>query len=195
MKKILLVAALFLTFTCFAADNRADNNFGLYVGVYDPIPGSAGLNLGWNITSFLRVSGGFSSYTNAEGGFFEDMSESIISGLFYIILLGLADYDDVREFFDTEDESVHKYVFSYAGGLNFFVPGWNLSPTVGVQVGSYSSKNNPFGLRNSESYVCYRTGLEWQTKVGLMLGVGYSYTPVLPAGLRNKYYAQLGWFF
>ncbi len=90
---------------------------------------------------------------------------------------------------------------SIGGGAKFFVPGWNLSPTVGINYTNLSvgmsgvsvSGLSVGGLSASGSVFYATFGLDWQTSYGLDIGAGYNFMFSPTTG--GLPYLNLGWFF
>ncbi len=64
-------------------------------------------------------------------------------------------------------------------GLKAFVPGWSLSPTVGVNVANTTSSSGPreiggFSPSGVQAHALF--GMDWQSSIGLNLAVGYANT-------------------
>jgi hypothetical protein len=66
---------------------------------------------------------------------------------------------------------------TFGVGGKLFVPGWALSPTVGLNWSIDNlSQNNTVdirGLRHGGNRLYGNVGLDWQTTIGLNLGIGY----------------------
>lgn len=74
------------------------------------------------------------------------------------------------------------------GSFNLFVPMWSLSPTAGFRY--------DFLLTTpSTSRMSVDLGLEWTTRVGLVVGGGVNYGLSGNGAARMITYATLGWFF
>ncbi len=148
----------------FDDGSRSMHRFGVYVSVLgDPFPSLWGINVGYNLESWMRLHAGYGSTSVGSG-----TSTLTVSSL--------------------------------GGGVHFFVPGWSLSPVVGVSItnltasvsGSVSGLSVN-GISSSGLFTYGSAGLEWQTYSGLTIGVGYNFG--LSGGLGGAPSASFGWYF
>lgn len=74
MKKSLLALALILTTTftnAYAGSSdasRSKHRLGFYLGIIDPFPSLLAVNLGYNVSSYLRLHGGYGNITATSAG-------------------------------------------------------------------------------------------------------------------------------
>lgn len=87
------------------------------------------------------------------------------------------------------------------GQLNFFIPSWAFSPTVGIgyaQVdvtvtGTALAAISIEGFSASESHMYWTAGLDWVAEIGFYFGAGLHGS--LKSGVGTGPYVNLGWFF
>ena len=77
---------------------------------------------------------------------------------------------------------------TYGAGVRFLVPGWNLSPVVGVSWATIATE----GFPNDDHHVYAVGGLEWQTDFGLNIGAGYERS--FDAKIGGLPYLNVGWY-
>lgn len=206
------MVALLHASTAFSAEgSRSSRRFGFYFdGHGDPAPSGVGFNIGYHLTSFMRLNagiGGYNDWLGENGGaaFSNHTFRPLFYGLSYSILWILTamfvapfggkitklKYDGFLE----RDYSPSRSSFSYGGGAKLFVPGWFFSPTVGVNWAHYTATNNPFGLTYaSKSHVYYNGGFDWQSPAGFDVAAGLNICPGLPKSACGGY-LNLGMFF
>jgi hypothetical protein len=81
-------------------------------------------------------------------------------------------------------------------GAKALVPGWNLSPAVGVHWATVSYTGNGLtvnGFNSSGSHVYTSFGIDYQAKGGFFGAMGYNYS--LKSEIGGNGYVSLGWFF
>lgn len=147
---------------------RMSNRAGAYIGILgDPFPTLLGVNLGYNVTDFMRVSVG--------GG---RVSASIGDGV---------------------GDGASASATTFGVGTRFFVPGWSISPTVGLGA-AYVAVSQSGGLsvsvqnfNSSGGHIYGNLGVDWQMKGGFNAGLGYNLS--FRSGIGGSPYLDLGWFF
>jgi hypothetical protein len=80
-------------------------------------------------------------------------------------------------------------------GLKGMVPGWNLTPTVGLHFAHVSHTGGGFavgGFTDSGAHVYTSFGFDWQTKAGFNLNGGYQLS--FKSGIGGGLYLGAGWF-
>jgi len=96
---------------------RSEKKLGAYLGILgDPAPTVVGVNVAYNVAEYLRVTAGYGEITRSSGSFDSNGSLSF-------------------------EESGKLSTFGL--GARAMVPGWNLTPVVGVSVG-YMSLSGTF---------------------------------------------------
>lgn len=197
--KYLFLFCLIFTFsqTTWAEESERGNHFfGINMGANNTPPGLFGLDLGFNFTDWIQLE--FGAGFNSQGlgeSVTDELATTMVTTVFYIITLTLVDWDDIRDFVKDEDETVVRTVFSWGGGFNFFYPGWNLSPLLGIGYAGWEAKNGAFDLAEKDQHFFYKVGVDWQTSTGFRLSAGLVHSPDLPQVIRNKAFAQVGYFF
>lgn len=93
--------------------------------------------------------------------------------------------------------SVSASATTVGAGARLFVPGWNLSPTLGLGAAAvlYTSDGAAIrvqGFDASGAHVYGSFGLDWQTASGFNLGLGYNIS--FRSGIGGLPYLNLGWF-
>lgn len=87
------------------------------------------------------------------------------------------------------------------GALNFYIPEWSFSPTVGLGFASVSvtatgtavSTAEVGGFSASASHMYITTGFDWNTHFGFYMGFGAHIS--MKSGVGALPYLNLGWFF
>ena len=155
MRSLLLVFIIVTSsLNAWSESHRAKRSFGFGLTLNDPLPAHYGLGLFYNINDFMQIefAAGFASQGLGDSAA-DEIGTTLTTAMFWIITLGLIDWEDIRDFVKDEDEAVVRTLFAWGGGLNFFVPGWSLTPMVGIGLGGWSANNSPFGLTDSGSHV------------------------------------------
>jgi hypothetical protein len=150
--------------------NRSANKLGIYLGVGEPAPTLAGVNVAYNVLDYLRLSAGYGKLT---------------------VTSGLAYNGNTGEL-STQESSIT----TMGVGARAFVPGWSLTPSAGVHFAHVSYTGNGLaahGFEESGSHVYSTLGLDWQAKSGFnaSLGVAHSFK----SDVGNSAYLTIGWFF
>lgn len=150
---------------------RSEKKLGAYLGVLgDPAPTAIGMNLAYNLTDFLRVSAGYGEVKS--------------SGLAYDSSTGSLSMEETGK------------LQTFGVGARAMMPGWNLSPVVGVSVG-YMSLSGAFtnvqGLTRSGINAYGTIGVDYQARSGFNLALGYNFP--LGNSMESNPYVNLGWFF
>ena len=185
----------FSTSSSFAESLRTEDNFGAMFTVNDPIPGKYGLKLGFNAWDFVRFETGGGIESNAGDGIASEIGTNMTTAMFWIMTLGLIDWEEIHDFVSDDDQAVIKTVFSWSLGATFLVPEWSLSPAVGIHYGGFEATNGALDLPDSDNHVFYKIGVDWQSPIGFQIGAGWSIAPELPQALKNKAYINFGYFF
>jgi hypothetical protein len=75
------------------------------------------------------------------------------------------------------------------------MPGWSLSPTLGVHYAHVISEGLTYAGFGSTGggHVSLSLGADYQSRSGFNAGLGYSLS--LRSGVPGSMYANLGWFF
>ena len=174
--------------------SRIERRAGVTFGVNDPSPAMYGFNIHYNFTDYMQLQFGAGFGTDGVSeSVVEEISTSLVTAMFYVMTLTLIEWDKIRDFVKDEDETLVKTIFTWGGGLNFFVPGWNISPMAGVAYAGWEAKNSPFGLSNRDRHVFYKLGVDWQTAIGIRLSAGWAHSPDLPESIRDRAFANLGY--
>lgn len=79
--------------------------------------------------------------------------------------------------------------FTYGGGARLLMPGWNLTPVVGLSWATIVTE----GFPNDDHHVYAVLGLEWQTSYGLNLAAGYEQS--FNSQIGGLPYLTVGWYF
>ena len=196
MKSLLTFTLLFLISTqSLAESSREQKRFGAWWGVNDPAPGAVGVNFGYNLNSFSRVHLGAGIQSNAGEAFADEVGTNMMAALGYILTLGQVDWDELKEFFSDEDKEQTQTATSWGGGVSFFWPDWNLSPTVGINLAQFEATNGALNLKRRGTHVYYKAGVDWQMEKGFLLGAGWLHAPSLPNPIADRFYFNIGWFF
>lgn len=177
------------------ASVREDKNFGLYLGLGTPMHGGAGAGLLINATDWFRITGEISYQTNETDKVMEHFGSSMMAAMFWIILLGQTDYDDIYNFLNPEDPDFQRQsVLSSAAGIELLWPsGAEWAPMIGASSARYSQENNFRDLtEETGTYVIYKLGLDFQSKQGLHFSVGGTYAPQLPEPIQRGAYMRIG---
>ena len=149
--------------------NRMNNKLGAFVGIVgDPYPSILGVNVGYNVTDFMRASLGYGSIEVTTGMSVNGSSVATTS----------------------------TKVTSVGAGLTGFMPGWNLSPTAGLHITNVSTEGDGEievqGFQGNGTLLYGSLGLDWQAGSGFNLAAGYN----VPFGKgAGGLYASAGWFF
>lgn len=149
--------------------NRMSRKLGFNLGIGDPAPGVGGINVAYNVTDFLRVSAGYGQVSETTS-LDMDMDGNIT----------------------THEASASAIGF----GARAFVPGWNLTPTVGLHYAhiSYSGDGTSVaGFSDSGSQIFTTLGVDWQAKNGFNASAGLEYS--FKDGVGSSAYLTVGWFF
>lgn len=149
--------------------SRSAKRLGAYLGIGEPAPTLIGINLAYNVTDFLRASAGYGSLSVATSlSFGSDGSL-------------------------TANEASAK---TFGVGVRGLVPGWSVSPTVGLHFAhvSYSGAGGLTvgGFQESGSHIYGSLGVDWQASFGLNLSAGYNYS--FKSGIGGSAYLNAGWF-
>ena len=129
------------------------------------------MNLGVNIRDFLRLSGGYGTFTS--------------STLFANAGIPLG------------EESLR--FTSYGGGARLLVPGWSLSPSAGLSYVHVKVASSTSGIVASEfgggagGHAHAAVGLDLTLRFGLHAAAGWNHS--LKPGIGGMPYLNLGWFF
>lgn len=148
---------------------RTRNRLGSYLAIGEPSPTLIGINLAYNITDFLRASVGYGSLT-VTSGISIDGSGTVTTSESKASTFGL--------------------------GVRGFVPGWSISPTVGLHYGHVSYSGNPGlsvgGFNESGGHVYASLGVDWQAEGGFNAGLGFKQS--FRSGIGSGVHLNLGWF-
>jgi hypothetical protein len=154
IKILVLFLSLFIGLTIIsnahADDNRLDKPFGLYAGVLsDPVITLLSLNAAYNVTDYLRLTGGVGfcpngSYSATE---YNNGSYTTQSGYTVAYVVGM--------------------------GAKAFLPHLEFSPEIGLAVSDFVG---PISGSSSENilFVCANTGFDYQAKDGFDIGLEFS---------------------
>jgi hypothetical protein len=154
------------------SEAREEHKFGIYGSLLgDPYLSLTGINLAYNLTSFMRLTAGY--------------GQASVTG---ITLDALTTPTTIT-------------VTSIGGGLKLFLPHSSFSPVAGFNYSSatVSISGTPdgtssfYGLSAAASIMYANFGIDWQTHYGLDIGLGYNLP--ITAGLLGIPYFNLGWFF
>jgi len=149
-------------------NSRSEHRFGLYFSILgDPFPSLWGINLAYNLASFMRIDAGYGSVSAT---FPDALSAPTIT---------LTSIAGGAKFF------IPGWSFSPVAGINY--------TNVNVSVTGNLGSNTVYGISGSTSFLYSNFGFDWQTHYGLDIGFGYN----LPfkAGVGGLPYVTLGWFF
>ncbi len=140
-------------------DNRMDKRFGLYLSLIgDPVFCFGGLNAAYNVTPYLRLTGGL--------GYCQAGTEVQTAG-------------------GSTEQTGTATGISVGAGAKFLVPGWEFSPTLGLNLSefiisglpslwtSYSQGTAPSSLDYTFFYP--NLGFDYQAKDGFNLGLGVNF--------------------
>lgn len=95
------------------------------------------------------------------------------------------------EFFGQETSST-----TFGFGAKGFVPGWKLTPTVGLHFATYTNSTSGEFIGSSSSggsHIYTTLGMDYQATSGFNLGVGYAVS--FRSGMGSSAFINLGWFF
>lgn len=147
---------------------RVKNKLGSYLAINEPSPTIIGVNLAYNPTDFLRISAGYGKISVTTG-----ISISAGGNL----------------------EATEASASTFGLGVRGFVPGWDLSPTVGLHYGliTYSGTGLEVGgFTESGGHMYVTMGADWQTDMGLNVSLGYKHS--FKSGIGGGFYLGAGWF-
>lgn len=163
---VLLVSAFQVSPVRAEGDSRTAHRFGFYVDLLgDPYPSIAGLNLAYNIFSFLRVNGSYGIPISATSG-----SATISVG------------------------AIGAGAKAFVPGWNFSpTVGFNWSLLTATVTGTAASPLYGVTASGSVSIMSLTLGFDWQTNSGFYFGGGYILPLANNAG--GTPYVNLGWFF
>ncbi len=77
---------------------------------------------------------------------------------------------------------------TYGAGARFMMPGWNLTPVIGMSWATIATE----GFPNDDHHVYGVVGVEWQSDFGLNVGAGYERSSDSKIG--GLPYVNVGWF-
>ena len=188
---------------------RTDRRFGVgasFAG--SPAPAGLGVDLRYNLTSFLRLEAGTGFYNDWLGpnlgraGYNYIMRP--IGYAVVIVIVGLLEtifyypftgHYSLPGYFPEAPYSNGKQVTSYGFGGDFLLPGFRLSPFGGLHWATYTSQGLAYGIKDGTSaHTYYDAGLDWQSPSGWDVGVGKNFCPSLPSGACG-YFLNIGLFF
>lgn len=198
MKKVTILIFGFLFALSSLASVREERNIGLYLGVGTPMHGGAGGGLLINATDWLRITGEISYQTNETDKVMDHFGSSMMAAMFWIILLGQTDYDDIYNFLNPEDPNFQRQsVLASAAGLELLWPtGAEWAPMIGASSAKYSQENGFHDFtEETGAYMLYKLGLDYQSKQGFHFSVGGTYAPQLPEPIQRGGYMRLGFAF
>lgn len=157
-----------------------------------PAPSAMGLNLGLNLTSFLRVSGGFGTYIKSGDSLMKTYSLGLASTFGYVLTLGQVRYSAIYDYLGGNSQGWES-VLTRGAEATLLVPGLSLSPALGVGYASYLASDGAYGVlaAGSAHHVYYNGGLDLAHKSFHAKG-GMHYSPQLPSKLQKTYYFGLG---
>jgi hypothetical protein len=78
---------------------------------------------------------------------------------------------------------------TYAFGSRFFVPGWQISPMLGLSWATILTD----GFPNADHHFSVSAGVDWQTRFGLDIAAGYNQS--FDAQIGGLPFLNVGWFF
>jgi hypothetical protein len=149
--------------------NRLDHRIGFSLGILDPNPGLLGLNAHYNINDYLRASAGWANL--------ETTSSISVDG--------------------NTTTSQKSRADTFGVGLTGAVPGWNLTPTLGLHYARIFYSGTPGlevgGFKESGGHVYTSIGVNYQSPSGFDVEVGYNLS--LASNVGGSAFAHLGWFF
>jgi hypothetical protein len=206
---LFFVLFLFMTATASAeTDNRSAHPFGFLFSVDgDPAPSILGLNAAANLGGLARLEAGAGAYNQwmnpADWGI--GMYNWIVRPIFAMVAYSFSvsfvkNPDHRRTWFTHIFKAMaasylpNKSVFTYGGGADFMVPGWNLSPAAGIHWSHYHAAHQPWGLDSTARDAYYLSlGGDWQSKDGFEFGLGVN---LCHGALKNAcgFYVSLGGF-
>lgn len=92
--------------------------------------------------------------------------------------------------------SVEASASTFGFGVRGMMPGWNLTPTVGLHFAHVSYTGDRIldvgGFTESGSHLYGSIGADWQTEGGFNLNAGYRYS--FKSGIGGGAYLGAGWF-
>jgi hypothetical protein len=156
---MILLSGLVLAPLTYAEDYRLEKPFGLYAGLLsDPIGSYVGLNAAYNLTNYLRVTGGVGYSEGAYTGLQQT------NGLY-------------------SDQLVLTSNFVIGAGVKVLLPHEEFSPAVGLSVSNLIDPNYN-GLDQTENilFVNSNVGFDYQAKDGFDLGVDVSFPLAMVSG-------------
>ncbi len=175
-KIVITLSVLGLASTAFAAnENRSETKlssrvakkFGATAAVGLPAPGIFGVSVNYNIKDYLRANAGFGQVKVTTG---LSLSNSGLTA--------------------TESSAT-----TLGFGVTGLMPGWKLSPALGLNYGyvSMSDGMSIGGFNQSGGHVYGTLGLDYQGDSGFNFGTGI--TQSLRSGVGTGFYLSAGWFF
>jgi hypothetical protein len=97
----------------------------------------------------------------------------------------------------TEIFGVSSSISTIAVGAKGFVPGWDLSPTVGLHyagvIHSGDGTVSVDGFSEDGGHMYASVGIDYQTSAGFNVNGGYQFS--FKSGIDSSAYVNLGWFF
>lgn len=155
-----------------------------------PAPATMGFNLGLDFSRFARLTGGFGASLQTNENVAPLYIKSLFTSMAYIFLLGQVKWMSIYNFFSGDDDTLS--MLGTAGArFELFVPGWKVSPTIGIAAASYDVTPEGFHDLTSGSHVYYTAGLDLLSD-GLNVRAGLNYSPQLPAKWKYGFYAGIG---
>lgn len=160
------------TSTSEASASRAENNremkrLGAYLGILgDPHPTGIGLNVAYNVASFMRASVGFGKVTT-----------------------GAAISMDGNGNIAADESSTTTIGFA----TKFMIPSWNLTPSASLGYSHISISDNTIVADYKSSNIYLGLGGDWQAESGFNLGAGLNLS--LNGGAPTAPYINVGVFF
>jgi hypothetical protein len=176
MKRWMAIAAMLVacgalaqeTLTDESSSNRTEKKLGLYLAVHDPSPAILGINAAYSLTDYLRLSAGFGKISVTSSVSIDANGDAV---------------------------STDASATIFGGGITALVPGWNVSPAVGLHFATISYSGSGLevgGFQESGSHFYGSLGVDWQSKMGLNLSAGYNYS--FKSGIGGNLYLAAGWF-
>lgn len=153
-----------------SASARLARKIGFYVGVVnEPAPSLLSVNAGYNVTDYLRLSAGLGRISSS-----------------------LSTTDSLGN-----SASIEGSATTLGAGARFMVPGWSLTPTVGLHAAHVFYSGTPMitlgGFDQNGGHVYVSGGLDYQSKGGFNLGLGINKS--FKSEIGNSAYLNMGWFF
>lgn len=199
IKALCLILLIWVPFHCppsLAADAREAHPFGLFWSGNENYPGTAGVNIGINASNFMRFTTGVSIFHDAPGSAFETIPNTLIALMVYMITAGNTPIEDTMEFL-TGDSTPPASLFGYGAGVEFLVPGWQWSPSLGVHYTGFDVSNQAMEFTDGHhDHIYYSLGIDYQAESGFLFALGGLYAPNLNIEvLQYRGYLRLGWMF